>query len=57
MNDALDGSRDGGDEQAARKVCEARWNTLHGIRTVFAVAAFAAVAVAQRACSHVEDCA
>ncbi|WP_158712388.1 hypothetical protein [Streptomyces sp. NRRL F-5135] len=44
MNDALEGSRNGRDEQAARKAFEARWNTPHGIRTVFA-AAFALTAV------------
>ncbi|MCQ0002775.1 DUF1772 domain-containing protein [Streptomyces sudanensis] len=40
LNDALESSRGEGDEQAARKAFEARWNALHGVRTLFAVAAF-----------------
>ncbi|MGW4237892.1 hypothetical protein ACWEJP_13820 [Streptomyces sp. NPDC004749] len=41
----MESSRESGDEQAARKAFEARWNTLHGIRTMFAVAAFALMTV------------
>ncbi len=46
LNNALENSRHRGDERAARGAFEGRWNTLHGVRTLFAVAAFVLMAVA-----------
>ncbi|CAL9517124.1 hypothetical protein SUDANB58_03769 [Streptomyces sp. enrichment culture] len=46
LNNALESSRDRGDERAARTAFEGRWNALHGVRTLFAVAAFVLMAVA-----------
>ncbi len=45
LNNALESSRGRGNEPAARQAFEGRWNALHGVRTLFAVAAFALVAV------------
>lgn len=46
LNNALESVRGRGDERAARTAFEGRWNALHGVRTLFAVAAFGLVAVA-----------
>ncbi|QLE75056.1 DUF1772 domain-containing protein [Streptomyces rectiverticillatus] len=46
LNNALESSRGQGDERAARTAFEGRWNALHGVRTLFAVAAFVLVAAA-----------
>ncbi|MBQ0983771.1 DUF1772 domain-containing protein [Streptomyces sp. F63] len=46
LNNALESSRGRGDERAARTAFEGRWNALHRVRTLFAVAAFALMAVA-----------
>ncbi|MFI1567399.1 anthrone oxygenase family protein [Streptomyces sp. NPDC020490] len=46
LNNALESSRGRGDERAARMAFEGRWNALHGVRTLLAVAAFVLVAAA-----------
>ncbi|WP_432105292.1 DUF1772 domain-containing protein [Streptomyces sp. bgisy091] len=46
LNNALESSRGQGDERTARVAFEKRWNALHLVRTLFAVAAFALMAVA-----------
>ncbi|MFF9348443.1 DUF1772 domain-containing protein [Streptomyces sp. NPDC014734] len=45
LNKAL-ATSEGGDDTGARKVFEARWNTLHRVRTVLSLAAFVLLAVA-----------
>ncbi|MFB7913503.1 DUF1772 domain-containing protein [Streptomyces sp. NPDC056061] len=47
LNKAL-ATSEGGDDRAARTAFEARWNTLHRIRTVLSLAAFALLVVAAR---------
>ncbi|MEW1722322.1 DUF1772 domain-containing protein [Streptomyces sp. NPDC093109] len=46
LNNALESSRGRGDERGARTAFEGRWNALHAVRTLFAIAAFVLVAVA-----------
>ncbi|MFD3972687.1 DUF1772 domain-containing protein [Streptomyces cyaneofuscatus] len=46
LNNALESSKGRGDERSARAAFEGRWNALHALRTLFALAAFVLVAVA-----------
>lgn len=45
LNNALAAS-EGGDDSAARAAFESRWNTLHQVRTAFALVACVLLAVA-----------
>ncbi|MFG3044924.1 anthrone oxygenase family protein [Streptomyces sp. NPDC048202] len=46
LNNALDSSRERGDERAARTAFEGRWRTLNTVRTLFATGAFVLTALA-----------